>query len=139
MDEAEQAPQEAQQVAADEAKAVDEAALKADDARPEREIVLPPELIAEIGRPNVPAPRYLRLRRALVGLGLLAVTWGCVVLVILLANVLLADLSGPLHRTLHLLLDLLGVLTILWLAVMALASLVAAAFSFSLAVTRRDW
>lgn len=105
----------------------------------EREIVLPPELIAQIGHPNEPAPRFLRLRRALVGLVLLAVVWGCVVLVLLLASVVLNDLDDPVHVSLHFLLYLVGILVMAWLIVVALASLVAGAFSLSLALSRRDW
>ncbi|HEV8194106.1 MAG TPA: hypothetical protein VGP82_21880 [Ktedonobacterales bacterium] len=142
MHEVEQPPENGRQVVSDVTWASDAAtAAPADvkDASPEREIVLSPELVAQIGRPNEAVPPYLRLGRALVGFVLLALAWGCVVLVLLLANAVLSGLNEPLHVTLHLLLSLLGALAMIWLVVVALACLVAGAFSFSLALSHRDW
>jgi hypothetical protein len=109
------------------------------EASPEHEIVLSQELIAQVGHPDEPAPPFLRLGRALTGLGLLALAWGCVVLVLLLASIVLSDLDDPVQVTLHFLLYLFGALAMIWLIVVALASLIAGAFSLSLALSRRDW
>ncbi len=142
MREVEQPPDDGQQAASDDMwadDAVREAPADVEEEQPEQEIVLSSELIAEIGHPNEPAPRFLRLGRALIGLALLAVAWGSVVLVIVLANLVLGDLDDPIHITVRFLLYLLGALAMIWLAVVALASLVAGAFSLSLALSRRDW
>lgn len=142
MREVEQSPDHSEQDVFDAGIAGDVATASpnaASEEQPEREIVLSQELIAQIGRPNVPAPRLLRLGRLLAGLALLAVAWGSVVLVLLLASVVLSDLDDPVQATLHFLLFLLGALVMIWLSVVALASLVAGAFSLSLALGRGDW
>ena len=142
MREVEQSPNDGQrdvfdgEIASDVAAASPEAAS---EEPPEREVVLSAELIAQIGRPNVPAPRFLRVGRALTGLALLAVAWGSVVLVLLLASAVLSDLDDPVHVTLHFMLLLFGALVMIWLILVALASLVAGAFSLSLALGRGDW
>jgi hypothetical protein len=142
MREVEQPPEDGQQAASDEIWASDAdtaTPAEATEAPPEREIVLSPALVAQIGRPNEAAPPYLRLGRALAGLVLLALSWGCVVLVLLLANAILSNFNEPIHVTQRFLLSLLGALAMIWLIVVALACLVAGAFSLSLALSRRDW
>lgn len=84
------------------------------------------------------APGWLRPLRALVGLLLLAVSWTCLMAAILLS---LNTLAIPPHRhvIVRIALYIVGAIGIAWLAVVALAAVIAGAFCLTLALTNRDW
>jgi hypothetical protein len=89
------------------------------------------------------APRLLRLVRLLVGLTLLGAAWVATSGALMLGDVLL---QGPpqdgglsLHGALGLALYVLAALGALWLVVVALACIVAGAFTLSLALGARGW
>jgi hypothetical protein len=88
--------------------------------------------------PVVPAPPWLRIGRALVGLALLALAWGAIMLAFLLASY---TLNAPPHREIALRIAFLaaGVIGALWLGVVALGAVIVGAFCFMLALTTRHW
>jgi len=90
-----------------------------------------------------PAPRLLRAIRALAGLALLLLAWGATTAALALGGSLPA---GPPHGpglslgvVLGLALYVLTALGAAWLAVVALACVVAGAFALSLALGARGW
>src|SRR5690349_4043942 len=85
-----------------------------------------------------PVPRWLRLRRAVAGVGLLGVAWATVMAALLLA---LNTLGVPPHRHVfvRLALYVVGAVGTLWLAAVALTCLIVGAFCLSLALTSRGW
>jgi hypothetical protein len=86
----------------------------------------------------LPAPRGLRLGRALAGIVLLALAWAAVMGAFLLASAALA--APPAHSLAsQLALDALSIIGALWLAIMALGAIIVGAFCLMLAVTTRQW
>lgn len=83
-----------------------------------------------------PAPRGLRLTRLVVGLVLLGVAWLCVALAISLGGAALEGFAHPVGLVAG---SVFAVIAALWLGGVALASVVAGAFSLSLASRRTGW
>ena len=86
----------------------------------------------------LPAPRGLRLGRALVGFVLLVLAWAAIIGAFLLVS---TTLTASPARSLasRLALDALGIIGALWLAIMALGAIIVGAFCLMLAVTSRQW
>lgn len=87
---------------------------------------------------QAPAPRGLRLARAVVGLGLLVLSWATIMGAIWLA---FNTLGIPPHRhpIVRIALYVLGAVGSCWLGVMAVAAVLAGAFCLMLALTTREW
>jgi hypothetical protein len=87
---------------------------------------------------QTPAPRGLRLARAVAGIGLLALSWATIMAAIWLA---FNTLGTPPHRhpIVRIALYVLGAVGSCWLGVMAVAAVLAGAFCLMLALTTRDW
>jgi hypothetical protein len=83
-------------------------------------------------------PWWLRPARAVAGVGLLAASWGAIMLALWLA---FHTLGVPPHRhvIVRLALYVVGALGVGWLGLAALAALLGGAFCVMLAVTNRDW
>ncbi len=84
-------------------------------------------------------PHWLRPARCLVGIVLLALAWAATVAVLVLARLLLGGFAQEPSLPMRLGLDLLTAMGAAWLAIVALACVVAAAFSLGLAITSRGW
>jgi hypothetical protein len=85
-----------------------------------------------------PAPRGLRLARAVAGIGLLAFSWAAIMAAIWLA---INTLGIPPHRhvIVRVALWVLGAVGSCWLGVTAIAAVLAGAFCLMLALTTREW
>jgi hypothetical protein len=96
-----------------------------------------PEAPAEAPVP-LPAPRGLRMGRAVVGVLLLVLAWGAVMGAFLLAS---ATLATPLSHSFaaRLALYAAGIIGAVWLAIMALGAIIVGAFCLMLAFTTRQW
>lgn len=85
-----------------------------------------------------PAPRFLRAKRALVGLALLALAWLGLSVVALLGMSALDVL--PIQRlSVNLAVSLVEVIGACWIGLAALGCLFVGAFSMMLALTHREW
>jgi hypothetical protein len=85
-----------------------------------------------------PAPRGLRLGRAAAGVVLLGLAWAAVMGAFLLATATLTPL--PAHNLAsRLALYAVGIIGVLWLAIMALGAIIVGAFCLMLAFTTRQW
>jgi hypothetical protein len=96
--------------------------------------------------PPVPAhdlvaapPHWLRPVRWLVGILLLALAWAATVAVFVLVNLLLGGFAQEPSLPVRIGLDVLTAIGVAWFAIVALAGVVAAAFSLGLAITARGW
>jgi hypothetical protein len=89
-------------------------------------------------RSATPTPWWLRPARAVSGVGLLAASWGAIMLALWLA---IRTLGVPPHRQVivRIVLYVVGTLGACWLGLAALAALLGGAFCLMLAVTNRDW
>ena len=87
---------------------------------------------------RAPAPRGLRLGRAVVGIVLLALAWAAVMGAFLLVSATLTPLPEH-YATSRLMLYAVGIVGALWLAVMALGAIIVGAFCLMLAFTTRQW
>jgi hypothetical protein len=85
-----------------------------------------------------PAPRGLRLGRAVVGVVLLALAWVAGMGAFLLIAATLTPLPAH-YVTSRLVLYAVGIVGALWLAVMALGAIIVGAFCLMLAFTTRQW
>lgn len=87
---------------------------------------------------DIPAPRFLRLWRLLIGLALLALAWGG-----LLATAMLAegawDMIPHKHPTLHLVVYVVQAILACWIGAVSLVCIVVGAFSLAIALTSRGW
>jgi hypothetical protein len=84
------------------------------------------------------APWYLRLLRLAVGLTLLVLAWCGVLIIDLLANSALQPVRQS-HLALDTAIAVLKLVGACWIGIATLASIIAGAFSLSLALTNRDW
>jgi hypothetical protein len=95
-------------------------------------------------RPGAPQydaapPSYLRPLRALVGLVLLTVAWIALLAVFVVGHMLWRRATSARPLSFHLSLYVLSLAATCWVAVAAVACIVAGAFSLALAITRRGW
>lgn len=89
--------------------------------------------------PAAAPPHWLRPLRYLAGILLLAIAWVAAVAVFVLVRLLLGGFAQEPSLPVRLGLVVLTALGVAWLAIVALACVVAAAFSLGLAITSRGW
>jgi hypothetical protein len=89
--------------------------------------------------PAAAPPHWLRPLRYLAGILLLAIAWAATAAVFALVGLLLGGFVQEPSLPVRLGLVVLTALGVAWLAIVALACVVAAAFSLGLAITSRGW
>lgn len=109
--------------------------------RRRRTLVPPPELSGNASAAAAvasAAPRFLRAKRALVGLALLALAWlGLFIVALLVMSAM--DVLPIQHVSLNLAVALVEVVGACWLGLAALGCLFVGAFCVMLALTHRGW
>ena len=84
-------------------------------------------------------PTHLRALRALVGIALLTFAWIALLVVVLFGHMVWRRLTSTRPLSFHLSLYALSLIGACWLAIVAIACIVAGAFSLALAITRKGW
>ncbi len=100
--------------------------------------VIKPAAGRKVTAPEGPPPRLLGVWRALIGIILLALSWGGLVLVAMFGGMVWPLLVSR-HITPRLGLYALGAIGICWIGIVSLCCLVTGAFCLSLAVSRASW
>jgi hypothetical protein len=87
---------------------------------------------------QAPAPRGLRMARAVAGIGLVGLSWAIIMAAIWLT---FNTLGIPPHRhpIVRIALYVLGAVGSCWLGVVAVAAVLAGSFCLMLALTTREW
>ena len=84
-------------------------------------------------------PNYLRPLRAAIGIVLLSFAWIALLAVVIFGQMVWRRLTSARPLSFHLSLYVLSLAGTCWVAVVAIACIVAGAFSLALAITRRGW
>lgn len=84
-------------------------------------------------------PRYLRPLRAVLGVLLLTFAWIALLAIITFGQMVWRRLTSARPLSFHLSLYVLSLAATCWVAVVAVACIVAGAFSLALAITRKGW
>lgn len=84
-------------------------------------------------------PAHLRALRAFIGVALLALAWVGLLAVVVVGQMLWRRATSQRPLSFHLSLYILSLAATCWVAIVAIACIVAGAFSLALAVTRRGW
>ena len=84
-------------------------------------------------------PRYLRPLRAALGILLLTIAWIALLAVVIVGQMVWRRLTSTRPLSFHRSLYVLSLAATCWVAVVAVACIVAGAFSLALAITRKGW